>query len=66
MIKNFAHKGLEKFFTTGSKAGIQAVHANKLARQLAILNVATVPQDMDKPGWRLHSLSGDLSGHWTV
>ena len=40
MIKSFVHKGLEKFFRTGSKAGIQAAHAGKLARQLAILNVA--------------------------
>lgn len=30
MIKSFKHKGLEKFFKTGSKAGIQAAHAVKL------------------------------------
>ena len=54
MIKSFAHKGLEKFFLTGSKAGIQPSHADKLARQLAILNVAKAPGEMDKPGWKLH------------
>ena len=63
MIKNFVHKGLEKFFTTGSKAGIRADHANKLARQLAMLNVATNPQEMDKPGWKLHRLT---TGHWSI
>ena len=63
MIKNFVHKGLEKFFTTGSKAGIRADHANKLARQLAMLNVATSPQEMDKPGWNLHRLT---TGHWSI
>ncbi|NJN98927.1 MAG: Killer protein, partial [Anaerolineales bacterium] len=26
MIKDFKHKGLEKFFLTGSKVGIQADH----------------------------------------
>jgi proteic killer suppression protein len=66
MIKQFAHKGLEKFFKTGSKAGIQPDHANKLRRQLAFLNVATKPQEMDYPGWRLHELSGDMAGHWSV
>jgi proteic killer suppression protein len=66
MIKHFAHKGLEKFFTTGSKAGIRPDHAGKLRRQLAFLNVATGPQDMDYPGWKLHPLSGDLAGHWSV
>lgn len=66
MIKKFAHKGLEKFFLTGSKAGIRADHAGKLARQLSILNVATNPQEMDKPGWKFHPLSGELAGHWSV
>lgn len=31
MIKSFKHKGLEKFFTTGNKPGIQAAHAVKLS-----------------------------------
>ncbi len=30
MIKSFKHKGLAKFFKSGSTAGIQANHANKL------------------------------------
>ena len=66
MIKSFAHKGLEKFFRTGSKAGIQAAHADKLARQLAILNVAKAPAEMDKPGWKLHHLIGRDAGRWSV
>ena len=66
MIKSFAHKGLESFFLTGSKAGIQPAHAVKLARQLAILNVATDVQEMDIPGWRLHRLTGRDSGHWSI
>jgi proteic killer suppression protein len=37
MIKRFAHKGLEKFFLTGSKAGIRADHASKLAGQVHFL-----------------------------
>ncbi|MFZ6875700.1 type II toxin-antitoxin system RelE/ParE family toxin [Undibacterium sp. Di27W] len=57
---------LEKFFTSGSKAGINATHANKLGRQLAMLHIAKNPKDMDIPGWRLHPLSGTLSGHWSV
>ena len=30
MIKTFRHNGIEKFFITGSKAGIQPKHARKL------------------------------------
>lgn len=66
MIKGFAHKGLQSFFQTGSKAGIQAQHAARLRRQLAQLNQATVPQDMNVPGWKLHALKGSMAGHWSV
>lgn len=54
MTKGFAHKGLEKFFTTGCKAVIRADDAVKLARQLAMLHIASDPKDMDKLGWKLH------------
>lgn len=66
MIKSFAHKGVEKFFRTGSKAGIQAKHAQKLSLQLALLNTAKQPEDLNAPGWRLHPLRGELNGHWAV
>jgi len=66
MIKTFAHKGIEAFFRKGTKAGIQASHAAKLARQLAQLNHAQAPSDMNLPGCRLHPLSGMLDGHWAL
>jgi proteic killer suppression protein len=66
MIRSFRHKGIERFFSTGSKAGIQPKHATKLNQQLAALNVATRPEQMNIPGWQLHLLSGGLSGHWAV
>ena len=66
MIISFKHKGLEKFYLTGSKAGIQANHAAKLSRILARLEVAKIPQDMNIPGWNLHPLTGNLAQHWSV
>ncbi len=66
MIKSFLHKGLGAFFLTGSKAGIQPAHAKRLRLQLAKLEAAKGPQDMDLPGWRLHVLKGSLKGHWAV
>ncbi|MFZ9997646.1 MAG: peptidase, partial [Burkholderiaceae bacterium] len=32
MIRSFKHKGVERFFKSGSLAGIQAAHAPRLAR----------------------------------
>jgi len=65
MIKSFQHKGLQALFDTGSKDGIQP-HAQKLLRLLARLDVANGPEDMNLPGWRLHSLVGDLAGFYSV
>ncbi len=66
VIRNFRHPGLEKFFETGSKAGIQPKHATRLQLQLFALNRAKSAQDMNAPGWDLHSLHGDLRGHWSL
>ncbi len=66
MIKSFKHKGLEVFFTTGNTKGIQASQATKLRLQPAMLDVAEMISDMDKPGWRLHELKGNRKGIWSV
>jgi proteic killer suppression protein len=66
VIRSFRHAGLEKFFTTGSKAGIQPAHARRLEEQLVTLNRAADPTDMNLPGWHLHTLKGELAGHWSV
>lgn len=49
-----------------SLPGIQPSHASRLARQLARLSSASSPGDMNIPGWKLHSLQGDLAGTWAV
>lgn len=66
MIKSFRHKGHEAFFRAGSKKGIQPHHAPRLQLQLATLDNATGPEDMNAPNWHLHELSGKLLGHWSV
>lgn len=47
MIKSFRHKGLKRFYASGSTAGIQADHAKKLRMQLAALDTAISVEDMD-------------------
>ncbi|MBT4494404.1 MAG: Killer protein [Gammaproteobacteria bacterium] len=66
MIKDFKHKGLEKFFTAGSTRGIQAQHSNKLRMQLAMLDASIEVDDMNKPGWNLHQLKGRKAGIWSI
>ena len=66
MIVSFKHKGLERFYLSGNKSGIQAAHATKLAKILAKLDSAKTANDMNIPGWKLHQLQGSLQDHWTV
>jgi proteic killer suppression protein len=71
MIKSFRHKGLERFFSTGSKAGVQPAPADKLKRQLAVLKNAVSPSDIPA-SWKPHTLSGSnpsgqaLAGHHAI
>jgi len=66
MIREFNHKGLEKFFLQGSKAGIQAKHSNRIRLVLGRLHASTTPKDMDLPGLDLHELVGNRKGTWSV
>jgi len=66
MIRSFGHKGLKKFYETGSLAGIQADHAKRLRMLLAALDTAVKVQDMDVPGFRLHRLKGKAGERWSV
>jgi proteic killer suppression protein len=66
MIRSFKHGGLEKFYKTGSKAGIQPTHAKKLEEQLTLLDDAKRPENMNVAGWGFHSLKGKLAGHFAV
>jgi proteic killer suppression protein len=58
--------GIEQFFNTGPKAGIQPAHAKRLRLQLGALYAAKLPTDMNLPGWRWHALKGSMAGRWSV
>ncbi len=66
MIKGWRHKGLKKFYETGSKAGIQPAHAKILGLLLLQLSSAIKPEDMNTPGNYFHPLHGELKGYYSV
>lgn len=66
MIQSFRHKGLRKYFESGSLAGIQPAHANRLKMLLVALDTAQTSEDMDIPGLRLHALKGSELGRWSL
>ena len=74
MIRSFRHKGLQRLFEDGVKAGVRPEQAARLRIVLGRLHASTSPKDMDLPGLRLHELKGDwkgtssvtVSGNWRV
>ena len=66
MIRSFLHKGLERFYKTGNKSGIQAIHVGRLRLILSNLDQVESLIDMDLPGLDLHELKGDRKGIWSI
>ena len=66
VIVHFRHKGLKLLYERGDRRRIPPARVSKVERILARLDQATGITDMDLPGFRLHSLKGDLAGYWSV
>jgi proteic killer suppression protein len=66
VIIGFQGRRLQRLYETGDRRRIPPNQVAKIEDILAQLDEARVPQDMNKPGFRLHPLSGDLAGFWSV
>lgn len=66
MIRNFKHRGLKRLYERGDRSKIRADLVDKAELIIARLDVATAPEAMNLPGYRLHSLTGNLQGFWSV
>ncbi len=66
MVQSFKHKGLRRFYETGTTAGIQSTHKNRLRMMLAALDTATCIEDMDIQGFKLHKLKGSRKQIWSI
>lgn len=66
MIITIRHKALKQCYETGVTKGLQQIYVDKIRRILFKLDDAQSPEEMDLPGYRLHSLTGDLKGYWSV
>ena len=56
MIRRFRHRGLRRLYEDDDRREVNRQHADKIARMLARLDVATRPEQLDLPGFRLHPL----------
>jgi proteic killer suppression protein len=66
VIRSIRHKALAGFYASGSSKGLDARHVPKLRLILTALDAAQEPDDLRLPSFRLHKLSGDREGQWSV
>jgi proteic killer suppression protein len=66
MIVGFKHKGLKRLYERGERQGVGASMLARVEEILAILDAAESIEEMDIPGYRLHPLTGNLKGFWSI
>ena len=65
MIRSIRHKGLRQLFETGQSAKVAPNIQARCLRLLDVLDAATIPEDMNLPGFHFHILRGK-SGRYSV
>lgn len=66
MIRNFRHKGLDRFFRKTDRRGIDAKQSDRIRRILDRLNAVAKSEDMALPGFGFHPLKGGRKGTYSV
>ena len=66
MIKTFRSKALAELWSKGRTSKIDARLHKRILIRLDRLDVASVPQQMDLPGFNFHALKGFVPTRYTV
>ena len=66
MVWNFRSRALKRFFLRGDPRRIPAEHRQAVRDAFTRLNAATVPEDLNLPGFALHPLRGDHAGYRAI
>ena len=66
MIEGFRHKGLRQLFEDDNARGVNPDHVTKLKVILTVMNTAHDIADLDIATFRLHPLTGNLKGFWSI
>jgi len=66
MIGSFRHKGLRQLFEDDVAKSVNPDHVRKLKQILLALQAAQQIEALNLPTFRLHPLTGDLRGFWSI
>lgn len=65
--RSFRHKGLKQFYEEGVTKGLPSDCLAKLRAMFAVLDqMAGVEELAAWPAWRVHELTGDRKGTWSL
>ncbi len=66
-IRTVRHRGVKRLIEDDDERGIRRDLVGRVRRVLtALLSVETVEGLQGPPGWRIHQLTGDRAGTWSV
>lgn len=63
---SFKHKGLKLFWGKNDYSKLKHAHIKKVTIILQTLHVASTIEDMKRPSFKLHELTGNLKGRYSV
>ena len=66
MLRTFRHRGLKRLFERGDKSKLRGDQVERIEEILSRLDAASGARDLNTPGYRLHSLKGDMQGFWSI
>lgn len=66
MIESIKHKGLRRLYERNDRSGIRPDLVEKVQKILSALEAAIRPEEMILPSFRLHPLTGDRRGTYSV
>jgi len=66
-IRNVKHRGLRRLIEDNDGRGIRQDLLNRVRNVLTVLILSPSMEDVrGPPGWRVHQLTGDRRGTWSV
>ncbi len=66
-IRSTRNKGLKRFIEDDDDRGIRRDLVNRVRRVLTALQTAQDIESLEgPPGWRIHQLTGDRDGTWSI
>jgi proteic killer suppression protein len=66
MIESIRHRNLQRLYERGDRSGIGANLRDRVERILLVLDQAQTIEEINIPGYRLHQLTGNRQGTWSI